>query len=361
MTFNPDRLVLARTRRGMTQTRLAGVCHVNAKSVRRYESGDQTPSDARLDAMAAALQFPRGFFFRSDPPPVLPSSAASFRSLSTMTQQQAQAALGAGAIAIELSDVLDRRLKLPARNLPDLRGLEPERGANELRAAWNLGNAPIPNVVHLLELHGVRVFSLVADCETVDAFCVFRAGTPFVFLSTGKSAERSRLDAGHELGHLVLHEGLPSRGQATEREANRFAAAFLMPRDDVLAHAPRVANVETVVHAKRRWGVSAVALARRLYDVGLMREFHYKQLCIEMSRLGFRKAEPEPMQREQSQLLRKAFEVLRQHGISRSDVANELNITTEELDRHVFGLVMVAVSGDGRTSRNVRPALRVVK
>ncbi|MFC8222990.1 hypothetical protein ACFUTY_33075 [Streptomyces sp. NPDC057362] len=45
-----------------------------------------------------------------------------------------------------------------------------EEAAALVRARWGLGNAPIPNAVHRLEAHGVRVFSLSRDRPEVDAF-----------------------------------------------------------------------------------------------------------------------------------------------------------------------------------------------
>jgi len=362
--FNPGRLILARRRRAMTQTRLATECDIDARNVRRYEAGDASPSEETLTAIAGALKFPIAFFF-GDAPAVLPPAAASFRSMSTMTGIQAECALSAGALAVAVSDYLNQHLTLPVSDLPDLRGTEPEQAAKELRSAWGLGNKPLPNLVHLLEVHGVRVFSLVDDCKAVDAFCITHNDTPFVFLNTGKSAEHSRFDAAHELGHLVLGHARESTGERLgrdiEREAHRFAAAFLMPREDVLARAPKSINTESIVQAKRRWGVSAVALARRLYALGLVREWHYKQLCIEMSRRGYRTAEPDPGTREQSQLLKKGFELLKGQGIGRDDVARALSIELHDLECLVFGLVMVPVSGEGHGTRRGRAALTIVK
>ncbi|MET9565773.1 ImmA/IrrE family metallo-endopeptidase [Streptomyces tauricus] len=76
-----------------------------------------------------------------------------------------------------------------------------------VRTRWDLGQAPAPNMVHLLEAHGVRVFSLPPDSLEVDAFAVWRSGVPFVFLHTLKTVERARFFAAHELGHLVMHAG----------------------------------------------------------------------------------------------------------------------------------------------------------
>src|SRR5438094_162699 len=84
--------------------------------------------------------------------------------------------------------------------------------------------------------------ALAIDAKEVDAFSMWHGETPFVFLNTKKSCERSRFDAAHELGHLVLHRHGVPQGQQAEAEANAFASAFLMPRASVLAMAPRFAN-----------------------------------------------------------------------------------------------------------------------
>lgn len=360
MAFNPARLVLARQRRRKTQTRLAADCGIDARNIRRYEAGDAAPSETTLKAMAEALAFPVPFFLRDDPV-VLLQEGASFRSLSTMTQLQADAALGAGSIAIDLAAFLDKHLKLPKPELPDFHGVPPEQAARELRSAWGLGNQPLPNVVQQLESKGVRVFSLVEECKDVDAFCVQHNGIPFVFLNTMKSAEHSRFDACHELAHLTLHQSGERRGKGIELEAHSFASSFLMPAEDVLAHAPRVVTVDAIVSGKLRWGVSAVAYARRLFTVGILREWHYKQLCIEMSRLGFRTREPRPIPRELSALFPRAFELLKEKKIGREQVANALNINVEELDGLVFGLTMVYLAGQGQLSVRPPPKLRVLR
>lgn len=362
MPFNPERLVAARNRRAKTQTSLAAECGVDPRNIRRYETGDACPSEDTLKALASALGFPREYFFREKPPVSLSVAGASFRSLSTMTRQQALAALAAGSIAIELSDYLAEHLELPPALLPDLHGTEPELAARQVRAAWGLGNQPLSSTVHTLEKHGVRVFSLVEECKDVDAFCVQHEGVPFVFLNTMKSSEHSRFDACHELAHLTLHQSTERRGRAVELEAHRFAAAFLMPRDDVLAHAPRDVTLHSLIRVKRRWWVSVIALARRLYGLELVRDWQYKQLCIQMSRLGYRSQEPQSMPREQSQLLRLAFELLKKKGIGRAQVASAIDVPLSEIDRLVFGLQMICVSGDRKRSSSASsPQLRVIR
>jgi hypothetical protein len=42
--------------------------------------------------------------------------------------------------------------------------------AESLPNRWGLGERRAPNMVHLLEAHGVRVYSLAQECADVDAF-----------------------------------------------------------------------------------------------------------------------------------------------------------------------------------------------
>ena len=167
-------------------------------------------------------------------------------------------------IAFLLDDWVRGRFTLPDPDVPTLSGRDPEAAAVELRVRWGLGEQPIRNMVHLLEAHGVRVYSLPRQNSDLDAFCLYRHGQPFVFLGTDKSGERARFDAAHALAHLVLHaEEREPHGPEAEHEAQRFAAAFLMPRASVLAQGLRNASVDRVLIAKSKWDVAAMAMVHR--------------------------------------------------------------------------------------------------
>ncbi|WP_138974338.1 ImmA/IrrE family metallo-endopeptidase [Patulibacter medicamentivorans] len=192
----------------------------------------------------------------------------------------------------------------------------------------------------------------------------WRNQTPYVFLNTMKSAEHARMDAAHELSHLVMHfwstAGNPDSDDAdaqrredarqAEDDAKRFASAFLMPERSVLASAPRFPSVSAIVEAKRRWNVSAVALAYRMRTVGLLSEWHARTLMIEMSKLGYRTNEPNKIPRETSQLLAKVLGALRQQGVATVDISRNLNTPVEELNHIMFGLVLTRVPGGGHSS-----------
>jgi Zn-dependent peptidase ImmA (M78 family) len=206
------------------------------------------------------------------------------------------------------------------------------------------------------------VYSLADNCRDVDAFAFWHGPAPFVVLNTTKSGERGRFDAAHELGHLVLHrEDRMPQGPQAEQEADSFASAFLMPRASVLAQVPRMPSVDQVIEAKTRWRVSAMALAHRLHEVGLSSDWHYRQLCVELSKRGYRRTEHNGIPREPSQVLNKVFAALRADGIRPATIARELDITLAELNNLVFGLVISAQDGGKATTAPSRPTLSVVR
>lgn len=348
--FNPRRLTLARKRRGLTQRGLAAQLSVDPRSITAYESGEFCPDEEKLIQLGHLLRFPVRFFSGEDIEELSPDSA-SFRALSRRTAAQRDAALSAGAFALLINRWIDQRFSLPAANVPDLgKDGNPESFAAELRREWNLGELTIKNMVHLLESKGVRVFSLALDAEEIDAFSIWRDNMPFIFLNTNKSAEHSRFDAAHELGHLVMHRHGAPQGQKAEREANAFASAFLMPPASIRTNSIRQPTVELLIKMKKRWIVSVSALAYRLRTLNLVTEWQYRTLAIEIAKRGYRRTEPEEASREHSQILAKVFKALREDGVSKGDIAEELHISREEIEELVFGLTIVGLKGSGNQS-----------
>lgn len=364
--FTPSRLGLARRRRGLTKRHLAELVGISDRAITAYEAGEIFPHPGTLGQIAKVLEFPVSFFAGPDLEEI-PTEAASFRSMARMTASQKHAAQASGSLALALHTWISGRFKLPDTDVPRVGpGVDAETAAEIVRAEWGLGEQPIPNLVHLLEVHGVRVFSLTQECREVDAFSLWLR-QPFVFLNTQKSAEHSRFDAAHELGHLVMHghHEIP-QGKEIEREANRFASAFLMPAAGVLATAPRAPSIGDLIRAKKPWRVSASALAYRLHQLHALSDWHYRRLAVEISQRGYRSHEPEPISRETSQILNKVFAALRKEGTTKADVARELDLHPQDLDRLVFNLALLPIDVDDMgIQRGDSPAiernLRLVK
>jgi Zn-dependent peptidase ImmA (M78 family)/transcriptional regulator with XRE-family HTH domain len=352
--FSPSRLRLARERHGWTKKELAEHLGVSTRSVVGWEAGDKEPSPETLELFERALGYPTAFFMAGEVD-ALNADAVSFRALSKMTARERDQALAAGTLAFGLSGWIDSQFHLPKPDVPDLSTLTAEMAADTVRQSWRLGSGPLGNTVHLVESHGVRVFSIPINILRVDAFSGWRQETPLIFLNTRKSGEHGRFDVAHELGHLILHRMIvTARNKAYETAADRFASALLMPSSSIYArHRSRI-TLSDVLREKQFWGVSAMAYTHRLHDLRLLSDWHYRSFCIELSKTGYRGAEPGGIPRESSQLLNKVFQSLRERRIGREQMLAEAGVGTEDLPELVFGLALQDLgSGSAKGSRSL--------
>jgi Zn-dependent peptidase ImmA (M78 family) len=338
-------------------TQLAAKMELDLRTVSAYESGEKSPSRASFARLARALDFPEAFFTGDDLEELSPDGV-SFRSMSRMTARLRDMAIAQGTFAIELMGWLERRFELPKPNLPDLRHetSTPEAAADSLRRYWGIGEMPILNMVHLMEANGIRVCSLAVDAREVDAFSMWHGSQPIAMLNGFKSAEHSRFDAAHELGHLVLHRHVAASGnKLAEAQADTFASALLMPRAHLLAHMPKFVTVDELVRLKSLWRVSVSALNYRLHKIRRTTDWQYKAMCIEISKRGYRSHEPNECSRESSIILPGLFASLhREDGLSRAAIANELRLPVWELNSLLFGLTISAL--EGRRKKETLPS-----
>ena len=352
--FSPKRLTLARMRRRLTARALASMTGLAADTISRLENGLNKPDDVTVGRLAAALGFPPAFFEQADPDEI-DSAAVSFRSFSKMSAKERDAALSAGALGLQLNAWVEERFSLIETNLLDLSyETDPAVAARLMRQYWQLGERPIGNVIGLLETHGVRVLSLSENTASVNAFSFWRDGKTYVFLNNFKTAESSIFDTVHELGHLVMHKhGDPKGDRSAEREADRFASEFLMPENDVRSRIPRPITVDVVLAAKARWRVSAMAMAYRLNALGLLSEWQYKSICIELSRRGYRSSEPNGIERESSIVWKKILTQLWQDRTTKNQIAEELHLPLDELEGLIWNLAGVAERPVSNTTKLV--------
>lgn len=351
--FNPIRLSIARERRAMSKKGFADVVNLATNTILRYESGELVPPDETIERFALALNFPVSFF--SGPDIDRPRrDNASFRGLASKSAKIMDAALASGTMAYLFDDWVSTKYDRVVPDLPDLGGgIAPDVAAKILREQWRLGDKPIENMVHLLEAKGIRVFSLAENTKDVDAFSVWRDDTPYIFLNRFKSAERSRFDAAHELAHLCLdkHGGAAAilKNSPVEANANAFAGAFLVPETDMRAVInSTIYSADDLVKYKRRWRVSASAVAYRAHELGLIKDSRINSLYVELSRRGWLKTEPEGIAREQSYTWQQIMDDLRQQGITKTHISQETGVPIPEIEALLFGLAnMLTIEGEG--------------
>jgi Zn-dependent peptidase ImmA (M78 family)/transcriptional regulator with XRE-family HTH domain len=319
--FEPHTLALARRWRRIRKNELARQVGVTAAAVSQYELGQVRPSAAVLARLALALSMPVEFFAAGFPTPATPGHA-HFRSLRATSQAERDQAGAFGELAWRVVEVIGRHLRLPRLRLPQLDLAEPadpdevRAAASAARNAFDLADAPVPHMVRLLESYGVIVLALPDVSERVDAFSHWYGQRPFVFLNPAKDDRaRSRMDAAHELGHLLMHHDAEPGSQILEREANTFASELLAPSAVLRDELPARLDFDRLHELKRRWGISLKALVYRGHDLGVYREHTYRRGMSLLAQWGY----PEPGDlgpREQPSLLGKAVELLDQQQVN---------------------------------------------
>lgn len=354
LQLNPQRLKIARERRGFTKTELAKLLGITSRTLSNYESnipeasGDKSIIEferdtGNIEKLANILGYPTSFFTIEDELTEIKTDMVSFRSLSRLSAKKRDAALAVGSLAMEFENWLSQKFNLPKIDIPDFDypdSIEPAIAARRLREYWGIGEKSISNMVHLLEAKGIRVYSLTQNCLEVDAYSYWLDNKAFIFLNNQKTPERSRFDAAHELGHLVLHRNISTNGEKSkeaEQEANQFASEFLMPERSVKAVVPYQPSLSQLIKLKANWNVSLAALVKRVGDLKLATEWHYRQLQIELGKRGFRTIEPDGLvKRETSIIIDKIVEHLKQKKINRKSIEEETKLPLSDLSEITF-------------------------
>lgn len=344
--FDPERLTLARQLRRKQQKEVADCAGVTPASISQYEGGHAKPSPETLGEIARCLKFPPEFFgggrqrFAVDE-----DRAAHFRSLRRTPKRDKHRALAHAELAREVVAALQQHMRLPDLDIPD-QPIDPELPVDEIEriAEWardelGIPTGPVANMVHLLERHGVVVSLYHAGSLDLDAFSYPFADHPILLLAVDKEdLPRARFNAAHELGHLVLHRESGAGGKKTERQAHRFAGAFLLPADEITDAFPSRVNWDVLLDLKYDWGVSMSALLYRAKDLGMMSPSTYRRAMMAMSSRNWHKDEPGDLgPLEKPIVLPRAIELLAQHGTTIEDLADQIHAPVSLVEEIVYG------------------------
>jgi Zn-dependent peptidase ImmA (M78 family)/DNA-binding XRE family transcriptional regulator len=297
--FDPRRLTLARWVAELSKKELAERVGVSPASITQYEAGKTVPPATTESRLALACGVSPSYLRRTGGRRRPDFSTRSFfRSLRSTPQRERDRADGLAEHVLDLAEVIEREVYLPDVSIPLLSPARGDRGeietiAAEVRRQWDVPQGPISHVVRLLEARGVVVARLMSHGRKLDAFSRWFGDRPLVVLWADKSdMARSRFDAAHELGHLVMHTDAEPLSLEQERQANMFASAFTMPADDVRAHlirnAPTLGDWEEVLRRRAHWGVSAKALLYRSREMGALSEHGFRRAMQNYNRHGLR-------------------------------------------------------------------------
>lgn len=375
MTLEASRVILARQRAGLSKSALAHKAGTTPRTVTTWESVG--PPASRLHQIATVTGMPPEFFSAKEID-LLDEKQVFFRARRRSPSVLLRRSTAFGALGVEFYRSISEYFRTPALSLldSDTRN-SPQDAALALRLAWGMGLAPAPNLVQMAEAHGIRVLGIPLADVKVDAFSFWSAqGRPFIFLSRVKTAERSRFDLAHEIGHLVLHSDVTRTEEATDRqiehEANIFAAEFLLPTESLRAKLSGPPSLDTLMKIKTTYGTSAIATARSIYDAGVLSDWGYRQMLATLTTRGFNQGEPGSiLPYEKSRVFSTVIDHLRSQGLAVSDWAKTIGQRPDDVTGFMLGQALHAAPAAGTDSNPgnpvgekqppTRPTLQVVK
>jgi Zn-dependent peptidase ImmA (M78 family)/transcriptional regulator with XRE-family HTH domain len=294
-----QKLLLARKATGLSTRKVAALLApttpITHATLANYEKGKTLPPMALLAALADLYARPLTWFLQ--PTPTL--SGIRYRAHSSKLTIADKHRYEGHCLRwldayIRLEQALSRplRAELPLSQIPT--NLSPKKLAAHLRSALDLGNGPIPSVVTLLERVGIRTLE-VETALPVWALAATLDSTPVVALNPNASADRCRLTAAHELGHLLLGHCSPTAAPLSEKDleaaAYEFASCLLIPPAE-LEKACRPKSAVALCQYKEQFGISMAAMIYAARRENILSEAITKRLWIEFAKRGWKEKEP---------------------------------------------------------------------
>ncbi len=352
--FSANRLLALRELDGRTQSQLARDAEVTPSALSQTERGLTTPTASNLARLAIQLGVqPAAFADRVESTTAMQPQFRHLRRTPKKTRRQAeQLAYATAAVA----EVLRRRVEFPSA-FGSSAPIEPdamigdvaddiEEAAETTRNDLNIApHEPSGDaLIQVLEQGGIAVVRDPKTGRDIDAYSAIINAIPLIVLDGAELSvwDRDNFNLAHELGHLVMHSGVPhTPGTRTiEAQAHRFAGAFLAPADAILAELPRDLDWPRYFELKRRWGMSMAALVRRAKDLEVITDATYTRAMKQRSAYGWRKKEPGSADRA---LTQPTF-------LSRAMTMTELNVEDLAVAAQVPPAVVSRVVGRPRPS-----------
>lgn len=345
----PEKLKEARLARGYTVTALAEKIGISKQTISKYELGQSSPSSETMIKYCNFLNFDINFFMFNNEDSNNNYGTIFFRSLKSAESQVREEIKIRIKWTNYIYKYINEFIEFPKLNLPDFeeKSLENldlykiEDIANKLREYWNIGKGPINNLSVLLEQNGIILCNSNINNIKVDACSEVINDTAIFFIRTNDiSACRLRFDLAHELGHLILHSEITKEElenkeilDRIEKEANMFASAFLLPREE-FSNEVLALSLDHFVNLKSRWKVSIAAMIYRCKELGIFSDSQVLYLRKQISLKKWRTIEPldDVIAIEKPKLLSNAIKLIIINNLQTKDQINKsINIPKQDL------------------------------
>lgn len=357
---NADMLRVARQLRGLQQGEAAGRLGITQATLSRIENKITTGiGEDLIEKAAQTYDLPASFFYQPDPVLGAPVSVHPlWRKKASVTARDLDVIIAELNVRVmhlrRLLEAVELEVSYKIPRLDIETHEDPETIAGLVRAQWSMPVGPVQNLTRTLEAAGVVVVHSALGGSAVDGVTFSAPGLPpLIVLNHDQPADRMRFTLAHELGHLVMHRGQPTKEM--EDEANLFASAFLIPARDIRNAFNRRIDMRLLAELKPIWRVSMQGLLYRAGKLGLLSDNQQRYLWQQFSANRWRTREPVELDflREAATVIPDLIEAhTQQLGYTIVDLAQLLRVNQTDLS----SLYGISLSGPPKAAH-----LRLVK
>jgi Zn-dependent peptidase ImmA (M78 family)/transcriptional regulator with XRE-family HTH domain len=332
---------------GMSQQEVAEKLGVSKEYVSLLETNKRTPSLEILSRLSAV--FRRNVSYFLDEREISFSAVFRASDLTKKEKENLNKALGMIENYVFLEDIMSNRPPLaptyPKPSKDELRSYSTmfrfsENMANGERKRLGLGSEPIKDIFSTIEDEGLHIIWEPLGSNGLDGVFLFNEGKgAFCILNTARTGGRQKFSAAHEYCHYLkdrdagykidrfISNEIGNRRNRSERIADLFASAFLMPAERIkstldILERKHLTPMDVIV-LKRHFGVSYQAMVYRLLNLHHIKEkeldefLNVKPMHLETELFGDRDEEIEKERKGlPTRYLRLAFQAYMETKIS---------------------------------------------
>lgn len=319
--------------------------NMSSTAISKYEKGDIVPNSSKLIEFANAYKVKTIDLIKVYKTPKM--EFTSFRKKKRLTggnlellKQLILEEVSKYLEVLDLSNVNGNTFKLKKYPCNDLN--DAEKTAEKFRNFIEISNIqPISDLINILENLGIIIIQVKNydnRFSDFDGLSEIVEGVPVIVLLDGiADGARQRFTIAHELGHLILD--IKNENIDSEKLANRFASALLMPKEAIINEFGSLRKNISFYELnafKNEYKVSYAATIYRLKDLNIINEYLYKKLNIFISK-NIGKNDPNPIIPEISCGFKRIVHKLKVNDIITLNKACELlGVSADEYNREDY-------------------------
>ncbi|ADD67422.1 helix-turn-helix domain protein [Denitrovibrio acetiphilus DSM 12809] len=331
------RLKELREERGVSQAELGEFLGVSRQTIAAWENGDREPSVLQFSRICKLLKVSLELLldeehsaepvllFRADKRELLSNDMRRICATKAYDYANIEAIVGA-VPTIPIT-----------HHLYEYDEVVIEKKALETRDWLGIEDAPLGDVLQLLEEKGLKIFEIPLDDEVSGFSAYDEDHGGVIYVNSNHRIERQYFTALHELGHMIFHkkdyikntELNKETSKIREKIADRFAGALLLPRDiaesELRLFRKKWIPNPVLLDMKKRYKASMRTILVRAAQVGIISNaLCFKQIRAIDEKYGKKSEAGDLEKKELRRLKRMVFVALVNEEISSSKAAEIL-------------------------------------